>query len=145
LHASIQSALALNRRGEFRPDGLCPINPSLRLQVKWHARDIHPWDCNLPAEKTIPRLIEQTLLDADAGIRRLFEMLPEIDTIDLQVLERNSTRTIMTGIIERSEFEAYRGASVGMRLRMVGVDYKLVNSCFEPVDLESEARVNMAI
>lgn len=145
LHKSIQSALALNRRGEFRPDALCPINPSFRLKLKWHARGIHPWDSNLPPDKAIPRLVEQTLLDADAGIQRLFEILPEIDAVDLRVLETNSDRTIMSGTIDRKEFEAYRAASVGMRLRMVGVTFRLVNSCFEPILLEREEKVNILI
>ncbi len=138
LHTSIQSALALNRHGEFRPDGLCPINPSLRLQLKWHARGIHPWDSNLPPDKAIPRFVEQTLLDADSGIRRVFEILPEIDAVDLRVLETNSDKTLMAGTIDRAKFEAYRAASVGMRLRMAGVNYRLVNWYFEPVVPESE-------
>jgi hypothetical protein len=145
LHTSVQSALALNRHGEFRPDGLSPINPVLRLQLKWHARGIHPWDSDLSLNKAIPRFVEQTLLDADAGIRRLFELLPEIEAVDLRVLETNSDKTIMAGTIDRKEFEAYRAASVGMRLRMAGVNYRLVNSYFEPVVLESEKKVTIAV
>jgi hypothetical protein len=49
-------ALALHRRGEARSDGLSLVGFSMKLSVSWRARDIHPWDSDLPEERAAPRL-----------------------------------------------------------------------------------------
>src|SRR5262245_31641909 len=40
----IKDALALHRRGEVRSDGLTLENVRNHLEIRWRARDIHPWD-----------------------------------------------------------------------------------------------------
>jgi len=134
LRASIDKALAVNRY-EVRPDGLLPEGTSFRLAITWRARGIHPWDCDLAADRKAHKLVEQTFLDTLAALERLFTALPEVDVIDLRVLEADARKhgTLLNGLISRREFEACRLSSPAMSLRMLGVNYNLVNSRFEPL------------
>jgi len=145
LRRSIEQALALNRK-QVRPDGLCIANASFRLAITWRAREIHPWDCDLPYHQRLRRLVNQTFSDTESALERLFGALPEVDTIDLKVLEADAARngTLMIGSVSRSEFERFHPSSTAMRLRLVGVDYNLVDSCFEPLALRPAPGANEA-
>jgi hypothetical protein len=134
LRRSIHKALALNRY-EVRPDGLYPERTSFWLAISWRARDIHPWDSDLAADRKALRLVEQTFSDTQAALERLFMALPEVDVIDLRVLEADARKhgTLMSGSISRREFETCQASSTAMRLKLLGVNYNLVNSRFEPL------------
>jgi hypothetical protein len=122
----IKQALALHLRGEARNDGLRVDNVSSRLEIRWRARDIHPWDRNLGTryEREV-MFAEQALVDTEAAVGRLFEKLPEVDVIELSVLEPKSETLIAAGTVHRSDVFAVRPhlLSVGMRLREIGVNY----------------------
>lgn len=135
LWRSVRKALALNL-WEARPDGLLLERSSLHLTISWRARDIHPWDRDLPAKKRALRLVEQTFSDTQAALERLFAALPEVDVIDLNVLEADSRKhgTLLSGSVSRNEFEKWRPSSIPMRLRLLGINYNLINSRFEPLD-----------
>jgi hypothetical protein len=60
-HHRIKRALALNSRGEARRDGLTVDSVSSRLEIRWRARGIHPWDRHLAS------------LEAEGGERRWIE------------------------------------------------------------------------
>jgi hypothetical protein len=134
LRNSIDRALALNRN-QVRPDGLQIAGTSFRCKISWYARDVHPWDCDLIGERKALRLLEQTLSDTEAALEGLFAALPEVDEIDMRVLEGGAGKrgTLMSGSISRGDFEKCHPASTAMRLRLIGVKYNLIGSRFEPL------------
>jgi hypothetical protein len=134
LRGSIAKALELNRY-EVRSDGLGMEGTSFCLTISWRARDVHPWDSDLAADRKALRLVEQTFSDTLAALERLFIALPEVDVIDLRVHETDTRKhgTLLRGLIPRREFETCRMESLAMRLRMLGVEYNLVNSYLEPL------------
>ena len=134
LRGSIDKALAVNRY-EVRPDGLSLEGTSFRLAITWRARDIHPWDGDLAADNRALRLVEQTFSDNLAALERLFVALPEVDVIDLRVLEADARKhgTLLNGLISRREFETCQLSSPAMRLRLLGLNFNLVNSRLEPL------------
>lgn len=141
LRRSIDAALALNRT-EVRPDGLCLEARDFRLGITWRARKVHPWESDWAADRKARRLVEQTFSDAHAALERLFIALPEVDVIDLKVLEADATKhgIVISGSISRREFETCRVTSIAMRLRLVGVNYNLVDSRLEPLAPSRAAR-----
>jgi hypothetical protein len=132
---ALGSALALQRRGEIRSDGLSPFSFSIRLSVSWRARDIHPWDRDLPEERIAPRFVEQTLHDTEDAVERIFSAFPEANTLEVNVFAKDSTsdRVIISGVVLRSDLGRCSSSSISMRLRMLGINYRLVNEHFDPI------------
>ena len=124
---SVEDALALHRRGEVRRDGLKLDGLFSHLKIRWHARDIHPWDRHLQGSGRQAAFAEQALADTEAAILRLFERLPHVDVIELSVLEPGSETLIAAGTVHRTDLSARRAhlLSVGMRLRDIGVQYNI--------------------
>ena len=121
----IEQALGLERRGEVRKDGLQLGRMQHRLEIRWRARGIHPWDRHLSGDLRQARFIEQALCDTEAAIARLFEALPEVDMIDLCVTEPESDASILSGTVRRSDFQDVRPSlSVRMRLMDMGVTFE---------------------
>ena len=121
----IEQALDLERRGEARKDGLQLGQMRHRLEIRWRARGVHPWDRHLPREERQARFIEQALLDTEAAIARLFEALPEVDLIDLRVTEPESDAIMLSGTVHRCDFQNIRPSpSVRMRLSEMGVSFE---------------------
>jgi hypothetical protein len=129
------NALALQRRGEARPDGLSSFSFSVRLTVNWRARDLHPWDRDMPEERRAPRFVEQTLDDTEAAVERIFKAFSEVNTLEVNVFEKDpaSDRVIMSGVIRRSDLGLCSSSSIGMRLRMLGIHYRLAEQYFAPI------------
>jgi hypothetical protein len=138
LRRSIDNALALHRT-EVRSDGLRREEMSLRLLINWRARDLHPWDLDLVGHRRAVRLVEQTFSDTVAALERLFVGLPEVDVIDFKVLETDLGKhgTLLKGSITRRDFETWHPSSAVMRLKLLGVNYNLVDSQFIPLDRSS--------
>ncbi len=134
LHHEIERALALNLN-QVRRDGLCIDGLSFRLLISWRARSVHPWDSDLPPERQAPRLVNQTFSDTELALERLFTGLPEVDVIDLTVLDTDPRKreVLMRGSIFRREFETWHPSSAAMRLKLLGLEYNLVGSHFEPL------------
>ncbi len=131
---SIDQALALSRY-DVRRDRLSLTGKSLRLAIAWRARRVHPWDRDLKEDKRAIRWVDQTFADTVAALEELFITLPEVDVIDLKVLEADekSDGILMMGSVSRSEFETWHPSSIPMRLRLLGVSYNLVDKHFEPL------------
>ncbi len=131
---SIDQALALSRY-DVRRDRLSLTGKSLRLAIAWRARHVHPWDRDLKEDKRAIRWVDQTFADTVAALEELFITLPEVDVIDLKVLEADekSDGILMMGSVSRSEFETWHPSSIPMRLRLLGVSYNLVDKHFEPL------------
>ncbi len=125
--------LALNTRGEVRRDGLSLNHFRNRLQIEWRARDVHPWDRDLPSARIARLFAEQCLEDAEAALERLFATLSEIDVIEFTMLDPNSRAPILAGAVTRSEAMNVRAPSSGMRLKQLGVTYRLQDWRFEPL------------
>jgi hypothetical protein len=120
----IDDALALHKRGEARRDGLTLDRMSLHLEIRWQARDTHPWDQNLNPHQRAVIFAEQTALDTEAAVHRMFARLPEVDVLDLGVIEPNFGAVIASGTVERKAVAANsksRSPSARMRLANLGV------------------------
>jgi hypothetical protein len=134
----IQKALALNLRGEVRHDGLTLAKVVNQLAIEWYARDIHPWDRDrdLSVDERERLFLEQSLADTEAAINRLFEMLPQVDVISLRVLDARSQSPLLAGSVLRCEVERNARLSVGMRLRLSGITFRLSGWGLQPLAAE---------
>jgi hypothetical protein len=127
----VEWALALGRRGGARADGLSLVSVRKQLVIEWQARDVHPWDRDLPAGQAAERFVQQCFEDVDAAIGRLFSALPQVDEIALKVMQKSTGKPIMQGIVTRQDAEHTPAASVRMKLRFMGISYRLAGSHFE--------------
>lgn len=120
---NLRCALALHLRGEVRRDGLKIEALCHRLELRWRARDIHPWDRELVSATERPALfLEQTLMDTEAAIIRLFKTLPVLDVLEVNVLDHTSENVIVSRTVDRSMLDKGRNLlSVRMRLCELGV------------------------
>jgi hypothetical protein len=105
----------------------------VRLHVDWFAREVHPWDHDLPLERQAELFAEQCLEDVDAAIFRLFEELPEVGVIDMSVFDRGSNTKIIKDVVSRENARTSEGLSLGMRLNAIGVNYRRSNLRFESI------------
>jgi hypothetical protein len=128
-------ALALHRRGEVRADGLTLLDVSMKLTVSWRARDIHPWDRDLSEERAATRLLDQTLHDTEDAVERIFLFFPEANALELSVFDNDpdSDRVIMAGLVARADLGRCTSSSTAMRLRMLGINYRLVDQRLEAI------------
>lgn len=119
---AIENALALQRRGEMRPDGLTPVKISQVLEVEWRARSIHPWDRHRPTSRAEQLFREQCYADTEAALVRLFRSLPDVDVICFRVLGQDSDDEIVSGLVTRAAIgQADPSASARTRLWQMGV------------------------
>jgi len=66
---NVGDTLALHRRGEVRNDGLKLDGVSSHLEIRWRAREIHPWDRDLlRGGRKQAAFAEQALADTEAAI-----------------------------------------------------------------------------
>ncbi len=120
----VERALKLNKRGEVRRDGLILNDLRHRMEVRWHARDVHPWDRHLPADERRAAFIQQALTDTEAALARLFDS-SEVDIIDLKVLEPKTDSILLSGEVLRYDFQHVRPSpSIRMRLTEMGVNFE---------------------
>jgi len=133
LRRRVRKALALTPRAFVRHDLLVVCAFSAQIRVEWRSRDIHPWDADLPADRRAALFREQALCDTDAAIVRLFQILPDLDTIEIRVLEPHADRLLLAGTVERQDVVAARSlSSPGMRLKVMGVRYHVRDGQLEP-------------
>lgn len=119
---AIENALALQRRGEVRSDGLTPVKISQVLDVEWRARNIHPWDRQRPPRWAEQLFREQCYADIDAALVRLFRSLPDVDAICFRVIGHDSDDEIVSGLVTRAAMKrADSSASPRTRLWQMGV------------------------
>ena len=84
-----------------------------------------------PPERTAQRFVQQCLEDVDAAISRLFATLPDTDEIVLRVLDPTSGDPIVAGTVTRAEAAAASAGSLGMKLKSIGLVFRLANWQFE--------------
>jgi hypothetical protein len=90
LEASSFAQSARQRSGvaaprEVRADGLSLLEVSMKLNVSWRPRDLHPWDRDLPEDRAADRLLDQTLHDTEDAVERIFSAFPEASSLELNV------------------------------------------------------------
>ena len=126
LRSLVSEILALGPRAFVRNDRLILSELVACLRLEWRARDIHPWDRDLPVDQRAERFREQTLSDTDAAIERLFRTMPEIETVEIRVVEpRAPNAVILSGTVARKDVLATREmVSPLMRLMMMGIQYQ---------------------
>jgi hypothetical protein len=130
----IHRALALHNRGEVRSDGLLLTSARTRLQIEWIARDVHPWNRDLPSDQIEALFSEQCLADTSAAISRLFNEVPVLDSIELTVRRNPGEAPILAGTVYRKDLRENGHASIGMRLRTLGLRFKMSSTRLEPVE-----------
>jgi hypothetical protein len=133
LRRRVLRALALNRVGKSGTDELSLSHLSNHLEVQWRAREVHPWDRDLPPARVAQLFVEQCLDDTSAALERLFSALPEIDIIEFKVTHPASRASIVSGSVMRLEIQNAKACSSGMRLKQLGVTYRLHDWQFEPL------------
>lgn len=129
----VRRALRLHPRGGVAGDVLRLASLSLRLRVEWRARDVHPWDRDLPEPQQAQRFVRQSLADADAAIARLFETLPELRVADIAVWAPVSDILIMSGTVHRDDLLTSTRLSLEMRLKTIGMQYRVIGCRFDPI------------
>jgi hypothetical protein len=130
LQQVVRRALALPPRGAIPKDVLILntlILSGRGLKLEWRARDIHPWDRDLPLPDQAELFSEQALQDTDVALVRLFQGLAEIEQIEFQVLKPDGFGdAILAGVVDRGSVLApERSLSLRMRLRNLGITYQL--------------------
>lgn len=135
LERRVVKALALKPRGGVFNDRLVLSRMSNRLEVEWRARGLHSWDRDMAPERAAKMFAQQCLADVDAAISRLFVSLPDIDEISLRVLDPVSGAPILSGMVARTQAATTATtASIGMRLKSLGLVYHLANWRFESLE-----------
>jgi hypothetical protein len=129
LRNRVIKALTLAPRGAVRDDGPRVREMSLALRLEWHARDIHPWDCDLPADRRAELFTEELMAETIVAIRQAFERLAEVDVIEIRVLAPNEPgKTVMAGTVCRDDLIAARACpSPAMSLKLLGIQYRLAD------------------
>jgi hypothetical protein len=136
--AIVQAALALNERYEVRSDGLVLDELSARLNICWRARDVHPWDADDPPPRKEALFLRQLMDDAEGAIDRLFERLPEVDVIEVKVLDLNSDRLMASGIVTRTSLSGSTKSTPSVRMRLANLGIE----CHFPAELALNAPVH---
>jgi hypothetical protein len=120
----IATSLALHKRNEVRSDGLLLEGTWSRLAIRWRARDVHPWDSHLSGKERRLAFLYQSMVDTESAVLRMFQHLPEIDEIDLAVIDLKSDNTLLSGTVHRGCLlsTCEPKASVRMRLGLLGIN-----------------------
>ena len=130
----VSRALSLRPRGAIGNDGLVVQNLSSRFRVQLLARPIHPWDRDRPANERSEMFVQQCLEDVSTAIPKLFRSMPEIDELEVTVLDPRSKNAIIAGVVNRSDALTSNCLSVGMKLKAMGLAYRRSNFGFERLD-----------
>ncbi len=130
----VSRALSLRPRGAIGNDGMVVRNLSARLRVQLLARAIHPWDRDRPASERSELFVQQCLEDVSTAIPKLFRSMPEIDEMEITVLDPRKKNAIIAGVVKRADALTSNCLSVGMKLKAMGLAYGRSNSGFERLD-----------
>lgn len=122
LRKDVKKALALNRQGEARRDGLVLVSTSHCLDIEWRARAIHPWDRDRSKEEQDKLFLEQLYCDVDTALLRLFATFPDIDVIRFKASKVGSHEPLLEGEVKRlSEERRVVGLTPRTKLWRMGV------------------------
>jgi hypothetical protein len=131
----VTRSLRLSPRGAIAHDVLDVAALSLRLRVEWRAREVHPWDHDLPEPQQAQLFARQCLEDVEAAMTRLFEKIPEMYVLELGVRDPRSNAVIMSGVVHRDDLLGASHLALEMKLRTVGMKYQLFDRRFESISV----------
>jgi len=134
IRRKVSRAFSLRRRGAIGNDVLVVRNLSAKLRVQLLARPIHPWDRDRPANERNEIFVQQCLEDVSTAIPNLFRSMPEIDELEVTVLDPGGENAIIASSVKRSDAFTANCLSAGMKLRAMGLAYGRSNSGFERMD-----------
>jgi hypothetical protein len=77
---------------------------------------------------------QQCLADTEAAVSRLFNEVPVLDAIEVKVRKDQGGPALMLGIVKRSEVGLCSSQSIAMKLRSLGLRFRLHNLRLEPID-----------
>jgi hypothetical protein len=119
-------ALTLAPRGAILDDGLRLRKMSLALTLEWYARDVHPWDGDLPADRRAELFTAELMTETVAAIRQTFDRLAEVDVIEVRVLAPNPPdRMVLAGTVCRDDLNAVEACpSPAMSLKLLGLELR---------------------
>jgi len=137
----VDRALRVPPRGGCADDRLILKRISTQLQVEWCARDVHPWDRDLPVERRDELFLEQCREDTVLAVQRMFARLAEVDVIEIRVIEPSpSARTILAGIVSRHDLAVVsRQRSPRMSLNLMGIHHETTDSSLRARHARSRA------
>jgi hypothetical protein len=132
LRNRVIKALTLAPRGAILDDRLRLRKMSLALTLEWYARDVHPWDRDLPDDRRAELFTAALMTETVVAIRRAFERLAEVDVIEIRVLAPHQPeKTVLAGTVCRDDLDAARACpSPAMSLKLLGVDSRVAGGCF---------------
>jgi hypothetical protein len=132
LRKRVARALTMAPRGGVANDGTSLRTVSLSLEVEWYARDLHPWDRDLPVERRAELFSAELMADTVVALRQLFERLADIDAIQIRVLEPTEPhKTVLAGTVCRDDLIATQGCrSPAMSLKLLGVQQRVTDGCW---------------
>ncbi len=130
----VSRALSVRPRGAIGNDGLTVQSLAAKLRVQLLARPIHPWDRDRPVDEKGELFVQQCLEDVSTAIPNLFRSMPEIDELEVTVMDPRGKRAIISGVVKRSDALASQPFSAGMKLRALGLEYGRSNFGFEQIE-----------
>jgi len=135
LRSRVKRTLALKSRGAIFNDGLPLRKLANHLEVEWFAREPHPWDEDLAPDRKAELFVVESLSDTIVAICRMFDRLPEVDTIRIRVLQPTEPHnTLLAGTVHRADLHASRRCpSPAMSLKLLGIRYRVTDGAFEPL------------
>jgi hypothetical protein len=131
----LTKALGIGRR-PAESSGVATLNQvSTHLEIEWYARDVHPWDRDLPDKRKAVLFAEASLAQTATAIRRAFERFPEVSSLSIRVLApRKPHGLLFSGSVLRRDLEGVPGhLSPAMTLKLLGIDYQLIDGVLEPL------------
>src|SRR5260370_635902 len=102
-----------------------------RLAGGWGARENNPWGQGRPTGGAAKKFGRQCRRGVEAGSCRVLGTRPDTDEIVLRVLDPTSGDPIVAGTVTRAEAAAATAGSLGMKLKSLGLVYRLANWRFE--------------
>ena len=107
-----------------------------RLQVEWIAREVHPWDWDLPLPIAEHRFSEQCLADTRAAIERLFDQFPILDSIEICVKRNPLGPPLLSGTVSRRDLDLVNLSSTTMTLHAFGLKFRLEDRQLRSLEAE---------
>jgi hypothetical protein len=123
LRKRVDRALRVLPRGGCADDRLIVKCISVGLRVEWWARDVHPWDRDLPVDERDELFLELCRRDTVDAVQRIFARLAEVDEIEIRVVQPDAAaRTTLAGTVSRHDVNVVTShPSPGMSLMLMGI------------------------
>ncbi len=128
-------ALGISGRAGGAGTSVSLASLSTHLDVEWYARDIHPWDRDLPIERKAVLFAKGSLAHTVTAIRRAFERFPEVESVQIRVLDpRKPHGLLFAGSVFRGDLASVpQNLSPAMTLKLLGIAYRLIDGVLEPL------------